>query len=256
MNKIIINSFIAATVLLAVSCKKDIDYKTDSSFVEPSTALLKINYLSAYTTNPSVQLAINGERVSGLIAGRTPFPGGGFNTNGSSFPDYLAVKPGANVLKISIPKRLTNVDSIVLFTGNLSLEATKNYTAHITDTFAKTKMLVIEDSMWAAPRGQSKYRFLNMMPNVPFIDLYFGTTKVAGAIPYLGSSAYFYIPVPATSLTWSIRETGTSATSTALATYLSGNTSTSQRVYSVFALGYKGSTAANTRPFVSFLLTR
>ncbi len=255
MKKIIINAWIACTVLLAVSCRKNIEYKAERSF-SPTTSLLKINYLSAYAGNPAVQLSINGERVSGLITGRTPFPGGGFNTNGSSFPDYLAVKQGAVTLSIAIPKKTTNQDSVLLFSSSFSLESGKNYTAHVTDTAAKTKLLLVEDSMWFAPKGQSKYRFLNMMPNVPFIDLYFGTTKVASAIPYLGSSPYFFIPVPATSLTWSIRETGTAPTSTALATYLSGNTSIDQRVYSAFALGYKGATAATTRPYVSFLLTR
>ena len=257
MKKIFINSLIAASLLIvAGSCKKEINYKADRTFVDPTNALLKINYGSAYALNPSVQLSINGERVSGLITGRTPFPGGGYNTNGSNFPDYLVVKPGANILKISIPKKLTNVDSVVLFTGNLTLDSGKNYTAHVTDTLANTKMVVLQDNMTFANLGYSKYRFVNMMPNVSFIDLYYGTVKVADAIPYLGNSPYFYIAVPATALTWSIRETGTSPTSTALATYISSNTHITQRVYTAFAMGYKGSAATTTKPYVSFFLSR
>lgn len=256
MKKIIINSAVLALLTVFMSCDKKIEYTATRDFVKPSDARLKINYLSAYTTNPSVQLSINAERVSGLIAGRTPFPGGGYNTNGSNFADYLAVNPGTNTLKISIPKKGTNVDSIVLFTTSLNLEATKTYTAHITDTFSRTMAVLVEDSLWLAPVGSSRYRFLNMMPNVPFIDLYYGPEKVASAIPYLGYSPSFTVPVPVTTLAWTIRETGSSPTSTALATYASANTHFGTRVYSVFALGYKGSTATNTKPYVSFLLNK
>jgi len=259
MKKVFIISLLASTALFSVSCYKDPKdraYIAESSFSNSTNALLKINYLSAYAGNPSVQLSINNQRVSGLIAGRTPFPGGGYNTNGSSFPDYLSVKPGTAVLTIAIPKKGTNVDSVLFFTGNLSMEAGKNYTAHITDTAAKTKMALIEDNLSFPPANASKYRFLNMMPNVAAIDLYYGTKLMATNIPYLGSSPYFTMPVPVTSVAWFIRETGTSATSTALATYSSSNTTLNQKVYTAFALGYKGVSAINTRPYISFLLNK
>jgi hypothetical protein len=94
------------------------------------------------------------------------------------------------------------------------------------------------------------------MPNVPSVDLYYGTTLVSSAIPYLTSSAYFDLPSPITTAAWTIRETGAAPTSTALATYTSANTSQRRRIYTAFALGYKGQTATTTRPYISFFLNQ
>ena len=255
MKKIIKNALLIAIIAIAAGCTKKTEYLAERIFVTTDNALLKINYLSAYAANPGVQLSINNTRVSGVITGRT-FPGGGYNTNGSNFPDYLAVTPGTNTLSIAIPKKGTNIDSILLFTASLSMAANKNYTAHISDTAAKTKAVLIEDNLDYVDGGTSRYRFVNMMPNVPFIDLYYGTTKVASAIPYLGFSNYFSLPFSITATPWDIRETGTSPTSTVLATYSSINTTLNKRIYTAFALGYKGSSATNTRPYISFLLNQ
>jgi len=255
MKKIVIPAFILSIFFIA-SCKKDIDWVAEKTYDVSSTTFLKINYGSLYTTNPSVQLSINGLRVSGLISGRTPFPGGGYNVNGSNFADYLKVDSGTNVLRISIPKRLTNIDSVLLYAGTLTLQPDKHYTAHITDTFAKTKLILKEDNLTPPGLYQSKYMFINMMPNVPFIDLYYGGLKVASNIPYQGSSPYFLLGVEPVALAWSIREAGSLPTSTPLATYTSSNTNLGERVYTAFALGYKGSSATNTRPYISFLLNK
>jgi len=93
------------------------------------------------------------------------------------------------------------------------------------------------------------------MPNVPAIDLYYDTIKVASNIAYLSSSNYFDIIRTPTSLAWTIREAGTLPTSTALATYTSANTTQNQRVYTAFASGYKGSIDAVRRPYIAFYLS-
>jgi Domain of unknown function (DUF4397) len=246
-----------AIVICFLSCTKKTDYLATQTFKNGTDALLKINYLSAYPANPNVQLSIDGIRVSGLIVGRTPFPGGGFNTNGSSFPDYLSLTPGSKKLSIAIPKKNTNEDSVVLYTTQLVIEAGKYYTAHVTDTFAKTKSVLLEDVFDYFSSGLSKYRFINMMPNVALADLYYGPTKIAGGISYLASSNYFTLPsVPAVTDTFKIRETGTAATSTPLAFFISGSTVLNQRTYSVFTSGYKSATATATKPYVSFLLNQ
>jgi Domain of unknown function (DUF4397) len=257
MKHTIIKTVFAAVILITAGCKKVIDYNADRTFVAADEALLKINYTSAYAFNPSVQLVINGQRASGLITGRTPFPGGGYNTNGSNFPDYLKVPATATSLKISIPQKNTNVDSVVLYNVNTAaLKAGSFYTLHVADTLTKTNSLLTEDDVTMPIPGISVFRFVNTMPNVPFLDLYFNTTLVAGGVPYLGAGTYFSLPVPATAGTWFIREAGTSTTSTALTSYSSANTNISQRVYTVFASGYKNATATNTKPYVSFFLTR
>lgn len=254
-----------STLLLSLGIFTGCDKETDviAKFETPSSgqALLKINYVSPYTANPSVQLKLNDTRVSNLITARTPFPGGGYNTGGGSANDYLAVNPGAVPLSVSIPKRLTNTDSVVLFTTTLNLEAGKNYSAHITDTATNTKVLLLQDDLTQPDTGQTRFRFVNLMPNVPAVDLYYGSTKVASNIAYLTASPYITMPVPTTALAWTIREAGAAATTDPLATYTSANTTLSTRVYTAFAVGYKGlaTTApgyAARRPYISFYINK
>ena len=226
----------------------------------PTKANLKINYNSAYTANPSVQIKINDVKVSYLITARTPFPGGGFNTNGDNRPDYLQVAPGNIKVSISIPKKDTPTDSILLFTTNLNVEANKYYTAHITDTAGNTKVQLLTDDVSEPALGSSRYKFVHLMPNVTALDLYHGGILVASNVRYLENVTFVRPTVGASSL-WDIRETGTSATSAALATYTSANTIIDRRGYTIFAIGYKGlaTTApgfAVRRPFVSFLLNK
>lgn len=251
MKKLFINSVLAASLFMA-GCEKSNDYKAPFDISNANDSKLKFIYASAYFANPGVQISIDDVRVSNLITGRTPFPGGGFNTVGSFFPDYLRVATGTKNIKISIPKRLTNVDSIVLYSTQVTLEANRNYTLNVSDTLARTKSVLVEDTVQQAEPGKIRYRFVNLMPNVPRIDLYYGTTLMATNIEYNSQGIIFTMNVPPTSLAWSIRETGTAASSTALATFPNASTTASQRVFTAFAMGYKGATAATTRPYISF----
>ncbi len=255
MKKISIN-IVAALAILLTGCEKSTDY--NATFYEPgaSDARLKVIYASAYALNPLVQLSIDDVRVSGLITGRTPFPGGGYNTAGSSFPDYIVVAPGSRKFTVAIPKKNTNVDSVVLFTTQIMLEAGKNQTLNISDTLTKTKALLVTDFVEKPAPRTVKYRFVNLMPNVPLLDLYYGTTRVATGIAYNTPGVIFSMPVPAVNnLNWAIRETGTTATSTALAVYASASTVVTQRMFTAFAMGYKPSNLiATLRPYISFTI--
>ncbi len=255
MNIITRISLICFSVLLFAGCKKELQLLAPTTTVSSDQAKLKINYNSAYTVSNPVQLKLNNNRVSNLITSRTPFPGGGFNTGGGSGGDYLAVRPGLTSMLVSIPKFNTTVDSVVLYSTNLTLEANKTYTAHITDTGANTKVVLLEDNL-TNHDTMSRYKFVNLMPNVPFIDLYFGTQLVAANIPYLGASNTFDLPLTNPQPAWAIREAGAAPTSTALATYASGNTNLRGRVYTAFAVGYKGQTTVQRKPYISFLLNR
>ncbi len=251
MKKTFINLLLAASVLMMVGCKKSKDYKAEFDRTGPNDALLKVIYASAYSLNPTVQLSIDDVRVSGLITGRTPFPGGGFNTSGANFPDYLSVSPGNRKFSVAIPKKGTNVDSVVLFTTQISLDKAKNYTLNIMDTLTKTKALLVVDSVEQPAPSTVKYRFVNLMPNVPRIDLYYNSLRVATNIAYNTEGVVFSLPVFIAG-TWSIRETGTAPASTALATYPTGGTIANQRMFTAFAMGYKGSTSTTLRPYISF----
>lgn len=241
---------------LVPACEKNKISYGESSVIASDQALLKINYESFYALNPSVQIVLNGNRVSPLLLGRTPFPGGGYNTIGDSRPDYLVITQGEVTMKISIPNKGTNTDSVVLYNTSMTLEAGKYYTAHITDTAAKTQNVLLIDDPVRPDSNYSKFKFVNLMPNVAAVDLYYGTTVVAVNIPYKGASNYFTMMIPSTTLAWTIRPAGASATSPALATYTSVATNANQRIYTAFAVGYSGSTDAARKPYISFLLNR
>ncbi len=221
---------------------------------QSNKALLKINYESPYAANPGVQIKLNDVRVSNVINFRTPFPGGGLNTLGNSLPDYLEVNPGAVKLSLSVPKAGTEVDSVSLYTTTINLEAGKYYIAHITDTAANTQTVLQVQDVSKVDSGFSKYTFVHLIPNVPAIDLYFGSTIVAANVPYKGVSNVFQLTFT-NAHAWAIRPAGAAPTSTALAVYTTGSVP-NQRNFTVFAIGYSGASDANRKPYVSLLYAR
>ena len=188
------------------------------------------------------------ERVSNPINYRTPYPGGGLNTNGSSTPDYLQVQPGAVKLSVSIPKVGTNTDSVALYSTTINLEAGKYYIAHITDTATNTQTVLQTQDMSAVDSGYSKYTFVNLIPNVPAIDLYFGTTIVAANVPYKGISPVFKVGFTNANA-WAIKPAGGTTT---LASYALGSVP-NQRNFTIFAIGYSGASDAVRKPYVSLV---
>lgn len=256
------------TALIAVlftGCEKDKGENVFSEYDlvnESAQAFIKVNYNVAFYNNPFVQIKINGTRVSGTnIQTRYPFPGGGFNTLGGSTGDYLPVTPGSTEVAISIPKKGTNIDSLNVYTTKMTTVAGKRYTLHVTDSLVR-KSLAVEEDVSLPDTVTARYRFVNLMPNVPSLDLYLGTTKVMSNIAYMTISDKFTLPtsLATVSTTWTIRAAGTAPTSTAIATYNSASTLLNQRVYTVFATGYNGYNVATTteprRPFVAFYYVR
>lgn len=267
------NSIISACILFAIvcvtGCKKNIINYNFVDYQDPSKALLKFNYASQYANNRSVYLKINDQRVSSLITGRTPFPGGGYNTGGSSTPDFLSVTPGNLKISIGMPKKVDNgSDSLVLFSTNISVAAGKNYSLHITDTAATTKTVLTEENFTRPDTLTARYRFINLMPNVPAIDLYYGSAAVSpsttdqsmdslvvGNVNYLAITPEFKMRAGVTKI-WKIRPAGAAKTvATILAYYTSSGSVLNQRVYTAFASGYSGKTNTQ-KPYVSFYLIR
>jgi hypothetical protein len=113
-------------------------------------------------------------------------------------------------------------------------------------------MVAVENDVSQPDSGFSRYMFVHLMPNVPAVDLYHGTVKVASNIPYKGTSPTFTM-VAGTAGSWAIRPAGAAPTSTALASY--SNTIPNQRVLTVFSRGYTGVTGVRA-PAVSLLYNR
>lgn len=237
-NIIVLSTLILAISFLFVACKKN-ELKVPYSYTA-GMAYLKVNYASAYKANPSVELKINGTRVSSTFAYSYPFPGGGLNTNGGSQPDYFQVTPGSVKIDVVIPQVGTSTDSVQVYSSTVTLAADQYYTFHISDTAANTNSFLLNEDVASPDSGFSKYRFVNLMPNLPALDLYFGTTLVASNIAYKGSSPYFTIG-STNAAQWVIRPAGALPTSAALTTYPTGATLytiPNQRVLTVFARGY------------------
>jgi hypothetical protein len=264
MKFIKIISPLSLLLLLLPGCDKNEFNLKENIFIE-GKAQLKVNFVSSYQRNPAFQIKIDGIRVSNNITYFTPFPGGGLNTGGGNYADYLAVDPGARKVSISIPNVGTNNDSVLLASADVTLEANKTYSLYFADTAATTFSMLTEDDLSFPDSGYTKFRFINLMPDLAAgLDLYFGTgatsttsTKVAGPILYKGMSSYFTIPIN-TGNVWSIRPGGAAATTTALASYTSASTVVNQRVFTISSRGYNSITGATDprRRLFSFIYNR
>jgi len=247
-----INIFFLLTLILVISaCDKEYESPVPETF-NNGKALLKVVYASAYNARDSVQIKLNDVRVSHTFIGNsttnlpTPFPGGGLNTGGSNFPYYLEVNPGNTKVFVSTPKKLTNIDSIIRYSGFINLDADEKYTAFITDTTINARLVLVKENRDSVANGLSRFKFVNLIPNQPAIDLYWQSTLVAGAVAYGTASPEFTIAAGQTGK-WSLRIAGASPTSTALVTYPTGTTNMTipnRRIMTVFSKGYTGATGA------------
>ncbi len=251
------------TILLAgmavlYACTKN-TLKVPYNYVDGQSQV-KFNIASAYKANPAIQIKLNDVRISPAISYPYPYPGGGLNTNGGSTPDYFSVAAGSIKVSIAVPKAGSNEDSVALYTTNVSVDANKYFTVHVADTGANTQTVLVPEDVASPDSGYSKYKFVNLMPNLAAIDLYFGTTLVAANIPYKGVSPTFTL-VSTSGAQWIIRPAGAAAGSTPITTYPTGTTLNvvpNQRVLTVFARGYNGiaGTTDIRRPQVSLFFNR
>lgn len=240
----------ACAATLFWSCKKNILNVSPYDYTD-GNALLKINYSSPYAKNPGVQVKINGEKVSSLITYSTPYPGGGLNTGGNTYADYLSVKAGANKIRLSIPKAGSTEDSVVLYETDLSLTANQYQTVHFTDTATNTQAILLRDADNKPDSGYTQFTFINLIPGST-LDLYFGTTMVASNIAYKQATPPFKLPAGQNaSNNWTLRTAG--GTTTLGTPYTSASSVANQRVFTVYARGYIGPATSDIRsPKISF----
>ena len=260
---------IIATLFLGLTaCEKNkLAQKIEDS--PEGTAYVKLGYFAQYSnvTNVGVQMKIDSVRVSSLVTSPTPYPGGGFNTGGNSYADYLSMEPGTRNLVLSVPKVGTNTDSLVRFNGPVNLTEGIRQTIMITDTGANMAATVIADDITPpSPGTVAKGKFFNGIPGTN-IDFYMrtpsGVIAPAKNIAYKSVSGYFEFTAGIGNDTLDIVLAGspyTSATSPVLARYiwLAGNIIPG-RVYTILSAGYNGLPSTGTdnrRPRVSVVLNR
>jgi hypothetical protein len=187
-----------------------------------------------------------------------PFPGGGLNTGGNNKNDYLAVPTGNIEVKLSVPKRGTNEDSITVLTTTMAVEMGKYYSLIVTDSFPAAQSYVLNDDVAYADSGSIKLRFTNAIPNVggPVDFLRSNTTTginqvVASNVNYKAATDFITLPVVAGTDTIKVRRSGTTAF---LATYSTGSLS-NRRVFTVVSRGYINATTVRA-PSISIIYNR
>ena len=233
-----------------------------------SQGQLKINLGFAYTINyNTLLLKINDNVVSNSLTTRTPFPGGGYNTNGSNFALYLGVKQGDNTVAVVIPKFGTSIDSIVLYKTTVNIPDNSTYTLHIADTLVSpsvnnTKSILVNNIINDMDTGWCRFKFVNMIPNLSAVDLYLNGVKIKSAISFMTATDTFsvrtgvYQPGYTGAITsWAIRPAGALSTSAATASYANANGLQSQKVMTIFSMGYAGLTGSRL-PYVAFTLDK
>jgi hypothetical protein len=238
-------------VVSATACRKNTVSSLDIAGAG-GFANMKIVHASAYAVNNSVQLKVNSIRVAGLLSYSTPFPGGGLNTGGSNMPWYMTVDKGPVVISLSLPKAGTNTDSVTLATKEVYANPDIYYTAYLTDTAANTQVVYVQENVAEPDDNTSRFKFVNLIPNQPSVDLYLNSIKIASAIAYKSFSPEFVLAKGGTAV-WAIRPAGALPTSTALATYTQSGGIPNKRIMTVYSRGYAGQTTGNRVPAISLL---
>jgi hypothetical protein len=236
-NKIIY--MFAVVVVLLTACEKNTFRTTERSF-EDGKAQIKLGLFNAPTAATALLAYINGERVSSSLLLPYPFPGGGFNTGGSSNGDYLSVDPGANKLQLFTTNPGTANVIREFQKADLTFEANKKYTVYTTDTAENAVAITTPDDATAPDSGYSRIRFIHLMPNVPAVDFYKGNTLLKSNIAYKAYTDFFDVAFGADS--FSIRVAGAPAGSALSALAYRVITPTNKRIYSFLSRGYQGAT--------------
>ncbi|HJV18253.1 MAG TPA: DUF4397 domain-containing protein [Sediminibacterium sp.] len=268
MKKISLKYIIpAAAFLFLYACTKNdgVTNQAYSAYGTSGTAgQLKVILGFAYTVDYNTMvIKINDKVVSNALQTRTPFPGGGYNTRGSNFPNYLSVPQGSNKIAVVIPKKGTAEDSIVLYTTNITIPDNAPYTLHIADTAANTQSKLVKNEIAKVDTGHCRFRFVNLIPNLPAVDIYLNGQLIKNNVAFMAATDTFTLKtgvnapgyVSGNATTWDVRPAGAAITTKAIATYSSGNTLQSERVMTIFTMGYSGSTGTRL-PYVSFTLDK
>jgi hypothetical protein len=226
-------------VAFAAGCKKNSFFVTERTLPE-GNALVKIALFSTSISTVNVLISVNGDRVSNPQPNfNAAFPGGGFNTNGNTYSDFLIVTPGQMTVSLDVPNIGTPVVNYNYYEGSAAVEANKRYVFFVTDTATNTTSFLVNVDSPTPDSGYVAMKFAHGMPNVPAVDVYKGpsastATLLASNIAYKASSN-FVLFAPGTDSIFA-RVAGSPATSEPVARR--AFTFTNQRIYAIATRGY------------------
>jgi hypothetical protein len=247
--------YISAGMLLLSACKKNTFGTTKQESTE-NKALVKLALFNAPTVAPTLLVYNNGERISGalpLTPNGYPFPGGGFNTAGSSNGDYLALNPGSNKFEFYTTNPGTANIITKFFETTQTFDANKKYTVYTTDTAANAVAITAPDDAAAPDSGFSRIRFVNLIPNTAAVDFYKGNTLLKSNVKYKEFTDFFDVQYGSDS--FSVRIAGSPAGSALSSLAYRVIVPTNKRIYSFLSRGYVGATG-NRAPAVAGIVNQ
>lgn len=252
MKQNIFNGLFLFAVLFT-ACKKN-EFRRDEYTQPTGNAFVKVGYFSPDTTNPGVQIYINNNRVSNTITNNTPFPGGGYNTGGSTYNGYLAVTPGTATFRFVIPTTNTSIISKELFTLTAPVTANEQQVVYITDTGVNRTAFTVKAETSRPDSGYVKMQFVNCIPNAGPISFYYKDSLVADRVPYKGFVDFKTLPLYVTTI--KIYPSDSAVTDKTLINSYSFSGISNQKVYTAIGRGFYKATNTQSAPKASLLIVK
>ena len=247
-----INLLILFVLVALLGCKKNGLYTTEQLGIE-GRALTKLVIASTPAVAPTVLVYDNGERISGALLLPYGYPGGGFGINGSTNGDYLSLDPGSHKFEMYTTNAGTaNLISKIL-EATQQLEGDKKVSVYVTDTGANVKSVKAPDDAATPDSGFTTIRFTHLIPNVPSVDFYKGTTLLKANVAYTTYTEFMNVAIGNDS--FSIRIAGSAPGTAASALAYRVFSPSNRRIYSFLSRGYQGSTG-NRVPTVSVIVNQ
>jgi hypothetical protein len=157
--KIVIGCFVVLSIGFIACTKNDLQLTEFDLPVEK--AFVRFAFFSPGTTNVMVKL--NDKKINGA----TTLGNGGFYPAITNTPEYAAIEP-TGTLKMSMPNVGTQNDSVVVFTGNLNLQANRYYSVVLSDTGVNRTLWSVGDDLFSSTdSGFYFVRLINAMVNTP-----------------------------------------------------------------------------------------
>ncbi len=165
MNKYLIIFAVAATFLFGMSSCEKSELRATEYDLPTSQAFVRFAFLSPGL--PAVMIKVNNNKINGTNTSGTA---GLFPVN-ASIAEYAAVAPNG-ALRLSLANTGTSNDSVVLFSGNLTIDAGKFYTTILADSGSTRRLFSVPDDFGKlSDSGFTRLRFINATGKSPGLSL-------------------------------------------------------------------------------------
>jgi hypothetical protein len=165
MNKFLLVITIAGMFLVGMSSCEKSELRATEYDLPKSQAFVRFVFVSPGL--PAVMIKMDNKKINGNTTSGTA---GLFPLN-SGIAEYAAVAPNG-ALRLSLANTGTSNDSVVLFTGNLTIDADKFYTTILADSGSTRTLFSVPDDFGNLPdSGFTRLRFINATGKSPGLSL-------------------------------------------------------------------------------------